>query len=157
MGGRIVTVLALLMTAGGIALIVGGSPVIGAIVLVLGLFVSAVAAAVSYARGLLRRGREIVDLVSGGKPSAVRIIKVEPPRTVIRSPSMSVEVELTQESGHRHVTQEVDVPRLYALGFLLARRLPFNFAALNPERLRLDLEERRVELAQAGPEPAGAR
>ena len=142
-GTAFVSVVALIA---GVALVVAGRPVIGALLIVFGLLAGAVAWAVSTALRMKATVEEWAGVLRGGGPRAVRIVSIEPPTSVIFDPQASITVEIEGADGNLITTQrDVSVPRLQALAWKLARRSPL------PVPERFDFERQlRLQLRSAG-------
>jgi hypothetical protein len=131
---------------GGVVLLLGGHLLLGALLLVLSLLLGAVAGAVATARKIKSTVSEWAGLLRGGRPNAVRIVSIEPPRSVVFSPQLSVTVEIEGVDGNAKIlTRDIPIPRLQALAWKLARRSPL------PLPDRLDFERQlRLRLRSAG-------
>jgi hypothetical protein len=144
--GKLLSFLGTGLTVGGVVLVATGAEVPGAILVVAGLLLGAAIWLVSVARRGLGEARELWRFASGGRPTNVRVVSVEPPRTVIRSPRLSVELEVTNEAGTRRISREIGVPRGTALVYVLGRKLPFLRGA-QADILRAELQQRAAQIA----------
>lgn len=111
---------------GGIVVALTVNPLLGGLLVAVGLLINMLGGAVSSARKMFHSGRDLFGFFSvGGRPTGAKLIGIEPPKTVFRSPSMGIEVEVSNKAGTRRFEREFDIPRLYALQFLLVRKIPF--------------------------------
>jgi hypothetical protein len=90
----------------------------------------------------------VVLVATGAEvPGAILVVAgLQPSRTVIRSPRLSVELEVTNEAGTRRISREIGVPRGTALVYVLGRKLPFLRGA-QADILRAELQQRAAQIA----------
>jgi hypothetical protein len=139
----------------GLVLAFTGSPLLGALLFILGLLGEAIAFVASEARRLYGSAQEWIGLFTEGRPRSLRLVSVEPPRGFVFSPDATVTLEIEGGGGTtRQHEQGVPVPRLYAFFWKLATWLKLPL----PKRLDFErmvrLQLRRAE-AEARP-PLGA-
>ncbi len=137
---RLFVAAGILALIAGVALIVAEKPVAGALLLVAGMAIEALAALISFVRGAHDTVREWAPIITGGVPQSARVVSVTPPSSVIFSPEAAIEVELTGKDGNMAtVERELPVPRLAAVGWKLTRMTPWK----TPERFDF---ERQLQL-----------
>jgi hypothetical protein len=148
---RALTVAAVAMIIGGLALAITGGSVIGGILIFLtGLVLEALLAAIAKARAIKRGFQEWYGLLRGGV-TKVRILSVEAPPGWLFNHDATVTLELHGKEGQaKTVQREFPVPRVQALVWQLGKRAP-GAAKAGPlaQRFRARLQvqlDRAVEL-----------
>ncbi|CAN5556867.1 hypothetical protein BH10ACT11_BH10ACT11_17100 [soil metagenome] len=126
--------LSVVLLGAGVALVLTGSPLGGAIAILVAILVGSLLSAISFARGAYRSAREWIDLARGGA-SAVHVVSLEPPQGMIFNRGAVVELEVTGTDGtKKRVRREITVPIVQAISWKLAGKVPTPLGSLAEAR-----------------------
>ena len=149
--------LATICIVAGFVLAFTGNPLLGALLVIIGMLGEAAGFVVSEALRLKNAAQEWIALFAEGRPRSLRLVSVEPPKGFVLSPDATVTLEVEGGAGttRRH-ERAVPVPRLYAFWWKLATWLHVPL----PERLDFErmarLQLRRAEARAEASAPRGA-
>lgn len=129
----------------GIVLVIAGSPLLGALLILAGLLLSAIMGAISTGRRVYRSAREWAGLARGGGPDSIRIVRVQPPRGVFFNHDAAVTLEVVGQDGLRkQVERDLPVAIPQAAMWKLMGRVPTPIGRLSDAReLNLAIWKRR--------------